>query len=176
MAGKNGVSNSTNFYVMDYLRTTFDNNSFDVVWALESACHSVNKAAFLKEMYRLLKKGGRFILADGFQGRIKTAQDVQLMRDFNNGFATSLISAEKFKLYMKEAGFKKIVSLNMRKEITPTSKIMYHLGLWGYPLARGLEGFRLLSPIMTKNSLACLEQYKAFRKGLVEYIVFYGEK
>ena len=53
------------FEVMDFTNTSFPDNSFDVVWACESVCQA-DKQAFIKECYRLLRKGGRLIMADFF--------------------------------------------------------------------------------------------------------------
>ena len=50
----------------EYLR--FKDESFDLAYALESACHASgsDKVFFIAEMARILKKGGRFCIADGF--------------------------------------------------------------------------------------------------------------
>ena len=46
----------------------FPDEHFTHAYALESACHARgdNKALFISEMSRVLKKGGRFSIADGF--------------------------------------------------------------------------------------------------------------
>ncbi len=178
LARKEHVFGSADFYVMDYLKTTFDDCSFDVVWAIESACHSENKKEFLQEAYRLLKKGGRLILADGFRGRkTQNKQDEQIIIDFNNGFTLpNLAFAGKFGKDMCDVGFKKILFWDKKKEILPTSKIMYDMCTWGYPFAKITEKLHLTSPIITKHNFNGLIQYRAFKKGLIKYMVFYGEK
>jgi tocopherol O-methyltransferase len=60
------VDHLVSFSVTDYLHTEFPEESFDVVWAIESVCHAEKKEDFLKEAYIVLKKGGRIIIADGF--------------------------------------------------------------------------------------------------------------
>lgn len=52
----------------DYTQLPFVNNSADGVFALESCCHceGLDKAAFVKEMMRVLKPGKRFVIVDGF--------------------------------------------------------------------------------------------------------------
>jgi MPBQ/MSBQ methyltransferase len=52
----------------DYERTELQSASFDAVYALESSCHAHgrDKALFLAEAHRLLRPGGRLVVADGF--------------------------------------------------------------------------------------------------------------
>jgi MPBQ/MSBQ methyltransferase len=52
----------------DYERSELPGASFDAVYALESSCHAHgrDKALFLAEAHRLLRPGGRLVVADGF--------------------------------------------------------------------------------------------------------------
>ncbi len=58
-----GIENNVNFLVADALNTPFPDNSFDLVWSLESGEHMPDKIKFLQECYRVLKPGGTLILA-----------------------------------------------------------------------------------------------------------------
>ncbi|MGG6294799.1 methyltransferase domain-containing protein [Leptolyngbya sp. AN02str] len=51
------------FLVADALQMPFPDNTFDLVWSLESGEHMPDKTQFLRECYRVLKPGGTFILA-----------------------------------------------------------------------------------------------------------------
>ena len=51
------------FQVADALNMPFADDSFDLVWSLESGEHMPNKKKFLEECYRVLKPGGTFICA-----------------------------------------------------------------------------------------------------------------
>lgn len=64
----NNGSESVEFILGDYTRLPFADNSADAVYALESCCHceGLDKAAFIKEMLRVLKPGKRFVIVDGF--------------------------------------------------------------------------------------------------------------
>ena len=54
---------SAQFFVRDALNTDFADNSFDLVWSLESGEHMPDKRKFLQECYRVLKPGGTLIMA-----------------------------------------------------------------------------------------------------------------
>jgi SAM-dependent methyltransferase len=52
----------------DYQRTNLPAASFDAAYAIESSCHAygADKAGLLFEAHRLLRPGGRLVVADGF--------------------------------------------------------------------------------------------------------------
>jgi tocopherol O-methyltransferase len=51
------------FQVADALNMPFADDSFDLVWSLESGEHMPDKTRFLQECYRVLKPGGTLIMA-----------------------------------------------------------------------------------------------------------------
>ncbi len=55
--------NNAKFQVMDALAMDFPDNSFDVVWACESGEHMPDKKKYVEEMMRVLKPGGRIVIA-----------------------------------------------------------------------------------------------------------------
>lgn len=57
-----GLSARTNFLVADAQAMPFTDNSFDLVWSLESGEHMPDKTKFMQECYRVLKPGGTLIM------------------------------------------------------------------------------------------------------------------
>lgn len=55
--------NSVTFQVANALETPFAADTFDLVWSLESGEHMPDKTQFLQECYRVLKPGGKLMLA-----------------------------------------------------------------------------------------------------------------
>ena len=57
------AQSSVNFLVADALNMPFPDESFDLVWSLESGEHMPDKIKFVQECCRVLKPGGTLILA-----------------------------------------------------------------------------------------------------------------
>ncbi|WP_193196445.1 methyltransferase domain-containing protein [Nostoc sp. MG11] len=57
-----GLSLRTQFQVANAQAMPFADNSFDLVWSLESGEHMPDKTKFMQECYRVLKPGGIFIM------------------------------------------------------------------------------------------------------------------
>jgi MPBQ/MSBQ methyltransferase len=62
-------SAAIHFVEEDYTATSFATSSFDGAYSLESSCHApgADKAALIREAYRILKPGARLVVVDGFQ-------------------------------------------------------------------------------------------------------------
>ena len=63
-AHERGLDDRVTFVAADYTATGLEEGSFDVAWALESACHAPSKEAFAAEMARVVRPGGRLIMAE----------------------------------------------------------------------------------------------------------------
>ncbi len=69
-ANELNVNESNNIEIIqgDYCHTGFEDNSLDAVIAIESSCYASgdSKSDLLNEIHRVLKPGGKFVIADGF--------------------------------------------------------------------------------------------------------------
>lgn len=63
-----GLEEKAQVIEADYTAMPFNDEYADGAFALESVCHaeSCGKEGFIREMHRVLKKGKRFVIADGF--------------------------------------------------------------------------------------------------------------
>jgi SAM-dependent methyltransferase len=63
-----GETGRLRLFVGDYTRAPLASGSYDAAYAIESACHDRGyaKLGFIREAARLLRPGGRLVLADGF--------------------------------------------------------------------------------------------------------------
>lgn len=62
------LSSRISFEERDFTATQFDDETFDIVYSMEAMCHApgLSKEAVIAEAARVLKPGGRLIIADGY--------------------------------------------------------------------------------------------------------------
>src|SRR5882757_4234649 len=106
-AARSQVAELVHFKLRDFVATGLPDASFDVVWAIESVCHAETKLDFLQEAYRILRPGGRLIVADGFAIKDELSPDeAALMRSWLDGWAVpSIDTVQQFRSSMRAAGF-----------------------------------------------------------------------
>jgi len=172
------VESETEFYLQDYTKTDFPDASFDIVWSIESACHAIHKQDFLKEAYRLLKPGGRLVVADGFlEHNPNDRSEEKQLANFLKGMALDNLAAPtRFMEWMKEARFKNIKNIDKTEAIIPTATKMARMSRWSWPLSVITTGLGLTPRLLIDNNRAGIDQYYLFKNRNLTYRVFVGEK
>lgn len=178
LANRNGVENNTQFHIMDYLNTSFEDETFDIVWAIESVCYSINKHDFISEAYRILKKGGKLIVCDGFKLRNpQTKEEEKWYSAFLEGWALQNLAGDvEFEQHLTSVGFKNIQKINKVKEAMPSAKKIYNISRYSYPLSLATEKLGLTPSLLTKNNLAGKTQLRIIENGIMGHYVFCGIK
>jgi len=166
------------FQVMNYSNTSFPDASFDVVWGCESICYADSKEQFIKEAYRLLKPGGRLVVADGFVTKFENNEDSTIRQWLDGWQVNYLESPDRFSRFMQETGFTGIHYRDISKEASHSSRRLYRfyylasLYLWWKKLSFSNRA----TDIQKGNIRACKYQFHGMKKGLWQYGLITGIK
>lgn len=109
----------------DYTAAPFADESFDGVFALESSCYAPGyaKEPLVREMFRLLRRGKRFVVADAF---LKTGRRMSLLfracyRSLCACWALEeLGEIHQFGRCLEQVGFREIRISNISPNVTPS--------------------------------------------------------
>ena len=172
------ISDLVDFEVADFCKMPFEDESFDVVWAAESVCHTTRKGDFLKEAYRLLRKGGRLVYCDAFmmQREFNESQWQTLMSFFNGWAVPNLCYCDEFEGLLKENNFQTINLDYIHEQTIQSSEYMYKVAKRLHPVQKISQWLGLRSKAQTANFYVGLAQYEIFRNRYAEYCVFTATK
>jgi tocopherol O-methyltransferase len=121
-----GLESKVNFLVADALNMPFPDDSFDLVWSLESGEHMPDKIKFLQECYRVLKPGGTLILATWCHrplgetaGELTDAERKELAEIYRVYALPYVISLPEYEEITRSLPFTKIRTADWSKAVAP---------------------------------------------------------
>ena len=108
----------------DYEQTGFPSKSYDAVFALESSCYGVgaSKSRLLREAHRLLRRGGRIIVADGFLSgdKFRGPQQAIYRKLCDCWVIDTFAETGAFTRELHRAGFRDIIFERIQARLTPS--------------------------------------------------------
>ncbi|NOY50968.1 MAG: methyltransferase domain-containing protein [Chlorobi bacterium] len=164
------LSHLLDFRLEDFTRSSFKSNSFDLIWCIESISSAADKSAFAREAERLLKPGGKLIIADYF--------DVSNGADKKNYLEKwrklwSMAPIESLKVYepkFKENGFELVEDNDYTYGVRKTARRMYlSFVLGAVPAIIYNLVFKNTGRFGRNNYKSGYYQYKALKKKLWQY-------
>lgn len=178
LAQEQGVNNAK-FTVMNALEMEYPDNSFDIVWACESGEHMPDKEAYIKEMMRVLKPGGKFVMATWCQRddsevpfSEKDQRDLKFL--YEEWTHPYFISINKYKEIIDATGLmNEVTTLDWKDQTIASWRHSIWVGIYD---PRGFI-FKPNKYLKCVRDAYCLERmHRAFDRGLMEYGMFSATK
>ncbi len=162
----------------DYLHMPFENSSVDIVWAMESVCHARNKEDFYKEAFRVLKPGGKILMAEYIRNcRPMPAAKEQLLDEvFQSWAIPDLDTIAEHENHAKNAGFKVFRSKDVTNNVLPSYRNLRAVCKRYSGLSSFLHTIRVISAVRHKNMLSSLKQADALEGEVFYYYHIVAEK
>lgn len=115
---------NAHFQVANALEMPFADDSFDLVWSLESGEHMPDKVKFLQECHRVLKPGGTFIFATwchrSTDRQLLTADEQKHLEDIYRVYCLPyVISLPEYEQIARDVGFKGLRSADWSTAVAP---------------------------------------------------------
>jgi len=177
VAKEKKIDHLCSFFEMDYTATSFKADTFDFVFAIESVGSASDKNDFFREMKRILKPGGRILLADTLKPKaldINGAKDLKIML---NGWAICDIPDIAYlKKMAEENGFSLKEEKDASEKIKKSIQRMYYAGYLGMIGSKVYNFFKKSSPFSRKHYKTGIAQKKAFDKGQWRYFLMVFEE
>lgn len=153
----NGLGEKIKLSLANYECTYFEAGSFDALYAIESSCYgtAANKARLIREAHRLLRRGGRLVVADGFQGpgKLRGPQRAIVRKLCECWVIDTLGKIDLFADELESAGFGDIRIEQIQGRVTPSVLHVPWVTL-KFLLSDVIVGDRKMTPARWNNLLA----------------------
>lgn len=163
IAARRGLADKVRFERADFTSTPFPTSSFDVVWAVESLCHAEAKGRFYREAARLLRPGGRLVIAEFIRTTRRLDPHAErVVREWLDGWAIPDLDTEREHIdAAAAAGFSDISLRDCTIFTRPSLRRLYRMAALAGPINEALYRLRVRSQTQHRNVIASVRQYQA---------------
>ncbi len=167
-----GLSQSCQFQVANALELPFDDGEFDLVWSLESGEHMPDKVQFLAEAYRVLKPGGRLILAtwchrplDPGNGPLTTDEQAHLQAIYDVYCLPYVLALPDYAAIARDCGFSQVTTEDWSRAVAPFWQRVMESAV-SLP---ALKGLLQSGPKIIKAALSLRLMKWGYERGLIRF-------
>lgn len=155
------------FRCEDYRRCSLTAASVDVVWALESLCHAPIKAEAYAEFARVLKPGGRLLIAEYVRSRrpLEAARERRLTEWLSSWAIPDIDTSDEHRRAAEAAGFGDFRSRDVSAHTRRSLWRLWGASFLGVPIDRVLRRVGLRNEVHTGNVIGARRQFEALREG-----------
>jgi tocopherol O-methyltransferase len=167
-SNERGLGHLVAFEQQDYLRTSFPDATFDVVWAQESLCHAPDKRAFFVEAHRVLKPGGRLVVEEYLRFReCYPERDERLLHSWFTGWMIpNLLTGEQALRCARDVGFVDVALEDLTPQVRRSLRRLYRIVVGFYPVVYPLYLLGCRSQVQHGNARGSRDQWRASKRGL----------
>ncbi|MFZ1258756.1 MAG: methyltransferase domain-containing protein [Candidatus Saccharimonas sp.] len=170
------MKNPPKFVFGDYANTSFPDNHFDVVYVTETLSHAKDMQQTMREFHRILKPGGRVVLADYEVDTRRSIPKVKelyhFLRKYAGGYGISQQNPGEISTALEGAGFKQVTELDWSQFTKPTYDRLRRLAKpfsWIHPSSR-------LAPYFINAVMASHGYSNLYEMGMFRYLVYQATK
>ena len=121
-----GLSDRVYIHKGDFRAMPFEDNSIDFAYAIESSCYASgdDKADLIAEMSRVLRPGGRFVIADVFRKHDRPLKPIveKAYRELCRNWALpSMARLDDMRLRLYKEGFTNILTEDISWHVAPSA-------------------------------------------------------
>lgn len=173
-----GLEERVNFQLANALSMPFADNSFDLIWSLESGEHMPDKAQFLTECYRVLQPGGKLILATwchretSMMGSLKTKEVKHLKEIYRVYCLPYVIALSEYKTIAHQCGFQNLKTDDWSTSVAPFWDVVIDSALNLEAITELLQaGWQTIESALSLGLMT-----EGYDQGLIRYGLLYGIK
>ena len=171
-AAEAGLDSRVQFEVANALEMPFEDNSFDLVWSLESGEHMPDKTKFLQECYRVLKPGGKMIFAtwchretSSLAGELTADETAHLKEIYRVYCLPYVISLSEYRAIAQNCGFQNIRSDDWSTAVAPFWDVVIDSAIAPQAIAGLFQaGWQTIQGALSLNLMS-----RGYARGLVRF-------
>ena len=174
-----GLEDRVHFEVANALAMPFEDNTFDLVWSLESGEHMPDKAKFLAECYRVLKPGGKMIMAtwchretDSLAGELTPNETAHLKEIYRVYCLPYVISLSEYRAIASKCGFQNLQADDWSTAVAPFWDIVIDSAMTPQAVVGLLQaGWQTIQGALSLNLMS-----RGYARGLIRFGLISGTK